>query len=640
MFAHGNHWRFQLPMMRAVVKGVSALGVGGVGITGAYAWSAPPLSALHSEQHELPRAYDAEALAAFWEGKGRYRCVLARGAEVASAVLPFVATVGRDWYSGRLGGMRAVALDQQHRSGDGEGDDGIGGIGGSAAGAPGRDREGEAAAQRGAAAELRAVLTALGPAFVKLGQVLSTRPDLLPQPALEELRELCDAVPPFPTADAIAVLEGELGEGAVTRLFEGLDTSTVPVASASLGQVYKVRLKHGGDGDSGTIALKVQRPDALLSVALDLYLLRRYAIFVEGAKEALGGAAERISAARHWWRGFGAVAAESGAAANPRHASSADSKVFRFRQQKFDRMLIEAFAAASYRELDYEAEASNQERFEADLPALLGKHAGLTEVYVPPVHRIATSRHVLATTWVDGERLDHAPPDVIARLTPVGVRCFLAQLLDMGFFHSDPHPGNMLVTPEGRLALIDFGLCARVSAPDSDALTAAIVHLMSGDVPALLDDCCALGFLPREGLPAEDMAALLPLMQRVYDDGQMQAAAELGVDTRGGAAKLSTAQLVKAQMLGDGSKYKPAERRRKLYAVSRDLNTIFFEFPFTVPEYFALVTRALIVLEGIAVSADPSFDIFAAAYPYSLQRAARLFGAANLSRLLQAGMEN
>lgn len=98
----------------------------------------------------------------------------------------------------------------------------------------------------------------------------------------------------------------------------------------------------------------------------------------------------------------------------------------------------------------------NQERFEAELPSLLRQKPGApSSVYVPPVHRSATSRHVLATTWVEGERLDRAPAETIRRLIPVGVRCFLVQLLEMGFFHSDPHPGNMLVTPDGRLALID-----------------------------------------------------------------------------------------------------------------------------------------------------------------------------------------
>ena len=322
---------------------------GVLGAVGAYAWSAPPLARLRSEQGELPRAYDAQAIADFWETSGRFGCVLSRGAQVGAVLLPFIGRVCRGWYTGRLGGARAevLAAAAQRQSGE----------------ATARDRDAEAEAQRSAASELRAVLTALGPAFIKLGQVLSTRPDLLPAPVLDELRQLCDAVPPYPTDEAIAVIEGELGAGAVARMFEGLNANTLPVAGASLGQVYKVRLKGSGDGEEGiAVALKVQRPDALLSVALDLYLLRHYAVLVEAAKEMIGGAAERVSQAKHWWREHlmeePVTAAERSEA---RYASSpVDNRPFRFRQQKFDVLLVEAFAAASYQELDYEAEADNQ----------------------------------------------------------------------------------------------------------------------------------------------------------------------------------------------------------------------------------------------------------------------------------------
>jgi len=211
------------------------------------------------------------------------------------------------------------------------------------------------------------------------------------------------------------------------------------------------------------------------------------------------------------------------------------------------------------------------------------------------------------------------------------VHCFMCQLLDMGVFHSDPHPGNMLVTPEGKLALIDFGLCASISAPDSNALTAAMVNLMKGDVPALLKDCQDLGFLDAGALSDPAMhAELLAVMERVVDVGEMS---QQNITASNSAKKLLT-----AQMVGDAKYEAPAERRRKLHAVSSDLNSIFFEYPFSVPEYFALITRALIVLEGVAVTADNNFDIFAAAYPHALSRTTRIFGVENLSRLLRAKM--
>lgn len=160
------------------------------------------------------------------------------------------------------------------------------------------------------------------------------------------------------------------------------------------------------------------------------------------------------------------------------------------------------------------------------------------EIFVPRVFHDLTTRRVLVTEWVEGEKLAQSPPEVINKLTKIGVKCFLAQMLvrnlmterdkvegrcshhtyraqdkppfsllkntsqrvltiqEMGYFHSDPHPGNLLVTPSGQLALIDFGLCAAVPLPDTRNMTLAIVHLMQGDVRGLVEDAIELGFLP------------------------------------------------------------------------------------------------------------------------------------------------
>ena len=105
---------------------------------------------------------------------------------------------------------------------------------------------------------------------------------------------------------------------------------------------------------------------------------------------------------------------------------------------------------------------------------------------------------MLVTEWIEGAQLAKSPPEVINKLIPVGVECFLIQLLETGFFHADPHPGNLLVTPEGRLALIDFGLMADVPIQDTKTMTKTIVHLMQGDVPGLVEDAIQLGFLPED----------------------------------------------------------------------------------------------------------------------------------------------
>eukprot|EP00292_Cryptomonas_paramecium_P015478 CAMPEP_0113706564 /NCGR_PEP_ID=MMETSP0038_2-20120614/27803_1 /TAXON_ID=2898 /ORGANISM="Cryptomonas paramecium" /LENGTH=136 /DNA_ID=CAMNT_0000631787 /DNA_START=513 /DNA_END=920 /DNA_ORIENTATION=+ /assembly_acc=CAM_ASM_000170 len=130
----------------------------------------------------------------------------------------------------------------------------------------------------------------------------------------------------------------------------------------------------------------------------------------------------------------------------------------------YDVALVDAFAAAACQELDYINEADNLERFRRDVVPRCGGPAVLSEY---------SSRRVLAMEWVEGRRLVDCEPEVIARLTPVGVECFLTQLLELGFFHADPHPGNLLVTPDGRLALLDFGLCAVVPPQAPARLTLA-----------------------------------------------------------------------------------------------------------------------------------------------------------------------
>jgi aarF domain-containing kinase len=259
--------------------------------------------------------------------------------------------------------------------------------------------------------------------------------------------------------------------------------------------------------------------------------------------------------------------------------------------------LVDTWARGSWGELDYEAEAKNQERFRENLLRLFpGK------VYVPYVQTDLTRRRVLVTEWIDGPRMADCSPEVVKALCPVGIECFLAQLLDLGIFHSDPHPGNLLVSQD-MLVLIDFGLVAEIEDLKFNLHhhATACVHLINGDYAALLDDFVALGFLPTE----YNKEQVLPAMQRVVEQGMLS----------GGDIK---------------------RRKKNFQAITDDLSDIFFEMPFRVPEYFALVTRALATLEGIALLGDPEFDIFWSAYPYCLSRASSTLGVAKTSKLLSA----
>ena len=145
------------------------------------------------------------------------------------------------------------------------------------------------------------------------------------------------------------------------------------------------------------------------------------------------------------------------------------------------------------KELDYLNEASNQRKCKEALEPRLKER-----IYIPEVFDQHTTRKVLVSEWIEGKQLAKSPATVINKLIPVGVECFLIQLLETGFFHADPHPGNLLVTPDGKLALIDFGLMADVPLQDTKTMTKTIVHLMQGDVPGLVQDAVELGFLPED----------------------------------------------------------------------------------------------------------------------------------------------
>jgi aarF domain-containing kinase len=597
-------------------------------------------------EEALPKTYDHEAIADVWM---QYpSAVLRRIVVIGTKVVPYLARLQYARYNTETGKFnRSLAKEEQKQW----------------------------------AVEFRELLTCLGPTFIKFGQMLSIRPDILPPQAVYELQKLCDSCPSFPTDIAIDIIEKELGKR-VGEVYEGINLDTVPIAAASLGQVYMCKLRDTGE----TVAVKVQRPDMIRAVSLDLFLLRKYTKFVEASKGFL--MRQGILAQR----------------------------------DQYDVKLLDSFAAASYLELDYNHEAANQQRFIEEFADRMKD-----TLYIPPVYWKHTARKVLTTEWVHGKQLAKSSADVIERLTPVGVKCFLAQLLETGFFHGDPHPGNLLVREDdGRLVLIDFGLCATVAQPDTESMTATIVHLMEGDVKGLLKDAVQLGFLPED----VDRSKLLPVLQNIFDEARIQAEKEL----------------VEIENPAPGqSKYTAmASRRKKFSVISEDLNQValverpqfsflcnlqayvylaevetlcnlvsfspllclqplpsflpsflpaclpafqppcfccqvFFEFPFLVPDYFALITRALIVLEGIAVTGnscamepggrlqtracalgrggvnmslfrrrvffsdpyrlvfpvvgDPGFDIFQAAYPYARSRAHKLFGYSNLVRI-------
>jgi len=373
------------------------------------------------------------------------------------------------------------------------------------------------------AGELRDLITSLGPFYIKLGQALSIRPDILSPRSMVELQKLCDKVPSYDSKIAMATVERELGN-TVDALFS--EITPEPVAAASLGQVYKAKLRATGE----QVAVKVQRPGVLETVSLDLYLARQIGLFA---------------------RNFAI-------------------------SQKIDAVaLLDEFAYRFFQELDYNQECENGIRIKEQMKIL-------PMVVIPGCFPDYTARRVHVAEWIDGEKLSSSTADDVGALVNLGVITYLTQLLECGFFHADPHPGNMMRTNDGKLAILDFGLMTEVTENQRYGMIEAIAHLLNRDYSEIGQDFINLDFIP-EGT---DTKPIVPALTTVFD-----------VALAGGGAKSINFQELAA-----------------------DLAQITFDYPFSIPPYFALVIRAISVLEGIALVGNPNFAIIDEAYPYIAKR--------------------
>ena len=379
---------------------------------------------------------------------------------------------------------------------------------------------------RARAREFANLLVDLGPAFIKAGQALSTRPDIVPPVLLEELAQLQDQLPGFDSDLAMACIEEDLG-APVDDIYETLERE--PISAASLGQVHRGVLKNGQ-----RVAVKVQRPGLREQITLDLYIVRNIAAWLNS--------------------NIGLIRSDLVA-------------------------LIDELGRRVFEEMDYLNEASNAERF-SEL------HSHNPRIAVPLIFREATSRRVLTMEWIDGVKLTNLeavrelgidPDDMVE----VGVSCSLQQLLEHGFFHADPHPGNLLALEDGRLCYLDFGMMSEVTRESRTGLIQAVVHLVNRNFGKLSKDFVSLGFL------AEDvnLEPIVPAFETVFSQ-----ALEAGVS------------------------------RMDFKAVTDDLSGVMYKFPFRVPPYYALIIRSLVTLEGIALSVDSDFKILGAAYPYFARR--------------------
>ncbi|MBD2276760.1 ABC1 kinase family protein [Aphanizomenon flos-aquae] len=380
--------------------------------------------------------------------------------------------------------------------------------------------------ERRRAVQLRELLTKLGPAYIKIGQALSTRPDLVPPIYLEELTRLQDQLPAFPNEIAYQFIQEELG-ATPSEIYA--EFSSQPIAAASLGQVYKGRLKTGEE-----VAIKVQRPDLRERITIDLYILRKLAAWVQ------------------------------------RNLKRVRSDLVGILDELGDRI---------FEEMDYIHEGENAERF-------FELYGHMKDIYVPKIYWEYTNRRVLTMEWINGIKLTQ--PEKIAALginarylIEVGVQCSLRQLLEHGFFHADPHPGNLLATMDGKLAYLDFGMMSEVKPAQRYGLIEAIVHVVNREFDSLAKDYVKLEFLT----PETDLTPIIPAFAKVFANAQGASVADLNIKS-----------------------------------ITDDLSALMYEYPFRVPPYYALIIRSLVTLEGIAIYIDPNFKVLSEAYPYVAKR--------------------
>ncbi|KAL9184342.1 hypothetical protein ACHAXT_002428 [Thalassiosira profunda] len=389
------------------------------------------------------------------------------------------------------------------------------------------------------AEELSVLLTKLGPSFIKIGQSLSIRTDLLSPAYVRGLKSLQDQVPPFSTAEAREIIESELGSR-IEDVFE--DFPKEPIAAASLGQVYKATIRGAanGDGEDGErdVAVKVQRPNIQNQIALDMHLIREVAPVL---KRTFNLNTDFVGVVDTWGAGF-------------------------------------------VDELDYIEEAINAQSFTESITQT--PLSGV--VFAPPVVNELTTRKVLTTEWVVGERLDKSAKEDVSILCSIAMNSYLTMMLETGTLHCDPHPGNLLRTTDGKLCILDWGMVTRLDPDLQITLIEHMAHLTSADYEEIPKDLLLLGFIP------EDKSDL------IRDSGVVETLAEIyGAWTAGGGAAAVNVNKVVADL-------------QDLTAEKGNL--------FQIPPYFAYIAKSFSVLEGIGLSNDAKYSIINECLPYVSKR--------------------
>ncbi len=373
---------------------------------------------------------------------------------------------------------------------------------------------------------VRETLLELGPTFIKVGQLFSTRADLFPAEFVEELSKLQDKVPAFSYEQVEAIVEQDLGKN-VEELFRSFDP--VPLAAASLGQVHKAQLHSGPE-----VVVKVQRPGLRKLFEIDLQILKGIARYFQNHPK--------------WGRGRDWLG------------------------------IYEECCRILWLEIDYLNEGRNADTFRRNF-------RDADWVQVPRVYWRYAAPRVLTLEYLPGIKISHyeaLEASGIDRksIAKLGAKAYLQQLLNDGFFHADPHPGNIAVSPEGSLIFYDFGMMGQIQSNVREGLMETLYGIASKDGQRIMDSLINLGAL----VPTGDMSPVRRSIQYMLDNFMD----------------------------------KPFETQ-SVSAITDDLYDIAYNQPFRFPATFTFVMRAFSTIEGVGRGLDPEFNFMEVAQPFAMQ---------------------
>ena len=393
---------------------------------------------------------------------------------------------------------------------------------------------------------IRESLLNLGPTFIKLGQLFSTRADLFPVAYVGELSKLQDEVPAFAHDQVAAIIEADLGKP-YSLLFRSFDP--VPLAAASLGQVHKAQLHSGQE-----VVVKVQRPGLKKLFSIDLTILKKIAQYFQNHP--------RWGKGRDWLG------------------------------------IYDECCRILWLETDYLNEGQNADTFRRNFRAE-------DWVKVPRVYWRYTSRRVLTLEYLPGIKISHYEALEAAGLdrkvlAQLGAKAYLYQLLNKGFFHADPHPGNIAVNPDGSLIFYDFGMMGEITPHTREKLMDTLFGITEKNAERVMTSLIELGALS----PGDDMG---PVRRSI-------------------------------QFMLDNFMDKPFEEQ-SVSQISEDLYEIAYDQPFRFPATFTFVMRAFSTLEGVGKGLDPQFSFMEVAQPFALQIMADMNGSNGNNLLNELGRQ-